>query len=198
MPNATENYKRLYGIASNQNGFFTTKQAIEAGYYSNSHSFHQKRGNWIREHRGIYRLAAFPLGERPDLTLWYLWSRDRKEEPRGVYSHATALAIHELSDVNPKRLHMTVPKKFRRNSPIPKVLELHFGLINSTDILDFHGVRVTTPMKTIIDVVEEGNLPEEILRQAVFEALDRGMVTRSNLEKLHNSKLKPLMTGIDP
>jgi serine/threonine-protein kinase HipA len=26
-----------------------------------------KSGNWIREHRGIYRLALFPIPDRPDL-----------------------------------------------------------------------------------------------------------------------------------
>jgi|GEM_PF-5608877 len=34
-------------------------------------------GNWIREHRGIYRLRQFPLTEGGYLVLWSLWSRDR-------------------------------------------------------------------------------------------------------------------------
>ena len=57
--------------------------------------------------------------------LWYLWSRNRREVPEGIYSHETALSLHELSDVMPSKLHMTVPKDFRRNSMIPEVLILH-------------------------------------------------------------------------
>ena len=67
--------KRLYEIAEGQQGFFTTKQAKAAGFAENTHPYHVQAGNWIREHRGIYRLANFPQGERPDLMLWYLWRK---------------------------------------------------------------------------------------------------------------------------
>ena len=70
--------KRLYEIAEGQQGFFTTKQAKAAGFAENTHPYHVQAGNWIREHRGIYRLASFPRGERPDLMLWSLWGRSAK------------------------------------------------------------------------------------------------------------------------
>src|SRR5580692_363189 len=108
--------KRLYEIVEGQQGFFTTKQAKVAGFAENTHPYHVQAGNWIREHRGIYRLAKFPISDRPDLVLWSLWSRNRKEEIEGAYSHQTALSLHELSDLNPAKLHMTVPTHFRRNS----------------------------------------------------------------------------------
>jgi len=79
--------KRLYGIAEGQQGFFTTKQAKVAGFAENTHPYHVQAGNWIREHRGIYRLGSFPRGERPDLILWSLWSRNRGEAAQGVYSY---------------------------------------------------------------------------------------------------------------
>jgi hypothetical protein len=52
--------------------------------------------------------------------LWYLWSQNRQEVPEGTYSHDTALSLHELSDIMPSKLHMTVPREFRRNSRIPR------------------------------------------------------------------------------
>ncbi len=45
-------------------------------------------GNWIREHRGIYRLALFPAAEHPDLVKWALWSRNRNEVTEGVKTDA--------------------------------------------------------------------------------------------------------------
>jgi hypothetical protein len=42
--------------------------------------------------------------------------------PVGVFSHHTALSLHELSDVNPSKLEITVPSSFRRGVAIPKVL----------------------------------------------------------------------------
>ena len=92
--------KRLYEIAEGQQGFFTTKQAKAAGFAENTHPYHVQAGNWIREYRGIYRLASFPRGKRPDLMLWSLWSRNRAEAAQGVYSHQTALSLHDLSDTS--------------------------------------------------------------------------------------------------
>jgi predicted transcriptional regulator of viral defense system len=109
-----ETARRLQEIAQSQQGFFTTKQAIRAGLAEKTHSYHVNAANWIREQRGIYRLANFPTLQRPDLMLWYLWSQNRQEIPEGTYSHETALSLHELSDIMPSKLHMTVPKSFRR------------------------------------------------------------------------------------
>jgi predicted transcriptional regulator of viral defense system len=176
-----EAVKRLYEIAEGQQGYFTTKQAKAAGFAENTHPYHVQAGNWIREHRGIYRLASFPRGERPDLILWSLWSRNRAEVALGVYSHQTALSLHDLSDVMPAKLHMTVPKGFRRNSEIPRVLVLHFADLSMSDIGAAHGVRVTKPMRTILDLLACGDVPLPTLRQAVREGLRRGLIRRSEI-----------------
>src|SRR5260370_42668731 len=112
-------------MAQSQQGFFTTKQATRAGFTEKTHAYHVKVGNWIREHRGIYRLADFPTAGRPDLLRWYLWSQNRKEVPEGTYSHDTALSPHELSDIIPSKLPITQPKNFRPHSPNPQSLILH-------------------------------------------------------------------------
>src|SRR5438445_11168083 len=97
--------KRLYEIAEGQQGFFTTRQALAAGFAENTHPYHVQAGNWIREYRGIYRLAQFPQPEQPDLMLWSLWSRNRQGIIEGVYSHQTALSLYDLSDLMPAKLH---------------------------------------------------------------------------------------------
>ena len=172
---------RLYGIAEGQQGFFTTKQAKAAGFAENTHPYHVQAGNWIREHRAIYRLASFPRGERPDLMLWSLWSRNRGEAAQGVYSHQTALSLHDLSDVMPAKLHMTVPRSFRRNSEIPRVLVLHFDNLPQSDIGTANEVQVTKPMRTILDLLESGEVPPAALRQALREGLRRGLIRRSEI-----------------
>ena len=187
MPYTTQKYKNLYQIASEQDGFFTTKQAISAGYDTNSHPYHVKTGNWTREHRSIYRLANYPIGDRPDLMLWYLWSRNRNEEPQGIYSHETSLAIHDLTDLNPSKLHMTVPNNFRRNSRIPDVLVLYYSNISPTETDQVYGVKTTNAMRTIIDIIMKGYFSEDILIQAIKEATNRGAITKSALEKAKRS-----------
>src|ERR1700684_1319839 len=173
--------RRLYEIAETQQGFFTTKQAKAVGFAENTHPYHIQVGNWIRENRGIYRLSSFPRGDRPDLMLWSLWSRNRREANQGVYSHQTALSLHDLSDVMPAKLHMTVPRSFRRNSEIPRVLVLHLADLLQGDIGVAHGVRVTKPMRTILDLLEGGEVAPAILRQALREGLRRGLIRRSEI-----------------
>jgi|SRR5271157_1597911 len=173
--------KRLYEIAEGQQGFFTTKQAKAAGFAENTHPYHVQAGNWIREHRAIYRLSRFPRGQRPDLMLCSLWSRNRAEAVQGVYSHQTALSLHDLSEVMPAKLHMTVPRSFRRNSEIPRVLVLHFADLPQSDIGAAHGVCVTKPLRAILDLLAGGELPLATIRQALREGLRRGVIRRSEI-----------------
>ena len=139
-------------------------------------------GNWTREYRGIYRLVLFPITDRPDLVLWALWSRNRHEEIEGVYSHHTVLSFYDLSDLNPAKIHMTVPTDFRRNSEIPGVLVLHYADLPESDVENVQGFKLTRPLRAILDLVEAGTVEPNFIRQAVTQALDRGLITRQQLE----------------
>ena len=178
--------RRLFELAEQQQGFFTTKQAKTAGFAENTHPYHVQAGNWIREYRGIYRLALFPAPDRPDLVLWSLWSRNRKEEIDGVYSHQTALSLHELSDMNPAKLHMTVPPNFRRNSDIPGIVVLHYRDLLKSEIQAGPGYKYTRPLRTILDLIEAGTVERTFIRQALRQAVDRGLITR---QQLRNAQL---------
>lgn len=178
--NAT--YDRLYELAADQGGYFTAKQAIAAGYADNTHPFHVKAGNWIRECRGVYRLAKFPQGDHPDMILWWLWSRDRSDAPQGTYSHETVLSFYDLSDINPPKLHMTVPPDFRRNSPTPAILILHRGTIHKEDMTLTQGFRITTPLKAIADLLVARTVQMDHMAQAVKQAFQRGLITQEQIK----------------
>ena len=173
--------RRLFEFAEQQQGFFTTKQAKAAGFAENTHSYHVHVGNWVRKYRGIYRLALFPTSDRPDLVLWALWSRNRNEEIEGVYSHDTALSLYDLSDLNPAKLHMTVPTDFRRSSDIPGILVLHYADLPESDIQTAQGFKFTRPLRTILDLIEVGAVERNFVRQALRQAVDRGLITRQQV-----------------
>lgn len=179
--------RRLFEFAERQQGFFTAKQARAAGFAENTHPYHVQAGNWIREHRGIYRLALFPAADRPDLVLWALWSRNRNEEVEGVYSHHTALSLYDLSDLNPAKLHMTVPTGFRRNSDIPGMLVLHYFDLPATDVQTAQGFKFTRPLRTILDLIEAGTVEQRFIRQALGQAVDRGLITRQQIRNARMS-----------
>ncbi len=167
---------KLFEIADRQQGFFTTRQAQECGI-SRSH-FHRKllSGEWIKELRGIYRLAHYPATDRPELVLWTLWSRDKKDHPQGVWSHDTALDIHDLSDNMPSKMHMTVPLRFRKQIAIPKAIKLYFASLSKSDIEICQGYRVTTPLRTLLDVIAEGKISPDLIAQAIREGLRKGIL----------------------
>jgi hypothetical protein len=174
-----ENARALYQIAVEQGGYFTAAQALQAGYTYSQQHFHRQRGNWLQIERGIFRLRDFPPAEREDLIRWSLWSRDQKGAPQAVVSHDTALALHELSDVMPARIHLTVPPGFRKQTPPGCVL--HKASLAPDDVETRTGYQVTRPLRSLLDVAASP-LSQEHLERAVHDALERGMVRRRLLE----------------
>jgi predicted transcriptional regulator of viral defense system len=178
-----ESEAKLFAIAESQGGYFTAKQAEEAGVDRTNHTYHVRAGNWEREHRGIFRLVYFPAPERPDLVRWSLWSRDRQDRPQGAYSHQTALSIYDLSDLMPSQLHMTVPRSFRKNSEIPTGLVLHYADLPAEAKEEREGYNVTRPMRTILDLSESQEPSPDLLTQAFAEARKRGLITESEIKE---------------
>ncbi len=174
----------LFDSAEGQQGYFTAKQAAAAGYQLGSQAHHVKSGNWVRVERGIYRLARFPQSNEEQLVIYHLWSRNRVGVPEGVYSHQTALSIHELSDINPAKLHMTVPLTFRRNAKTPKILVLHRASLNEKDVVQRHGFAVTRPLRAITDLAVAETVSRDIIEQALKEGRQRGLITEREISEL--------------
>jgi len=169
----------LFEIVEEQQGYFTAKQAAEVGYRLGSQAHHVKAGNWLRVERGIYRLARFPRSMEEQYVIYSLWSRNRAGEPAGVYSHETALSIHELSDANPAKLHMTVSPSFRRTAFTPKAVQLHRARLGTGEIEQRQGFAVTKAIRAVADVAAGGK--QEFAEQALREGTKRGVVTRQQM-----------------
>ena len=174
MPPRDRNELRrdLVAIAAPQSGYFTAGQALEAGYSYPAQRYHSQRGNWLRVDRGIYRIPEWPTGPREDLVRWSLWSRGR-----GVVSHETALSVHDLGDVDPAHCHLTVPRNFRQSDP---AVVLHRSDLPAVDVLEHEGYRVTTPLRSLLDVAA-ANLDLDQLARAIEESFEHGMTTRRML-----------------
>ncbi len=178
-----EIHSALYQIASEQCGLFTARQAIEAGFTAKNHLYYVKAGYWEKEHRGIYRLKDFPLEQSYEYVLWSLWSCNRTGKVQGVFGFETALSIYELSDLSPAKIHMIVPQSFRKKTAIPKVLVLYNENLKSEDWQDMGGYRVTTPTKTLSDIIFSQRISREFVCQAIEEGMGRGLYPISELRK---------------
>jgi hypothetical protein len=92
-----------------------------------------------------------------------------------------ATRIHELSDLNPDKLHLTVPTRFRRTSEIPAVLVLHYAGLPESDVQLAQGFKVTRPLRTILDLIAAGAVERTFIQQALGQAFDRGLITRQQI-----------------
>lgn len=95
-----------------------------------------------------------------------------------MVSHETALSLHELSDVMPAGIHLTVPKGFRKK--VSKGVVLHKADLEQGDSQPRHGFSVTTPLRTLLDVAESSLSPEH-LERAIGDALNKGLVRKTKL-----------------
>ncbi|MBX3160810.1 MAG: type IV toxin-antitoxin system AbiEi family antitoxin domain-containing protein [Deltaproteobacteria bacterium] len=168
-------WDELYDLAATQDGYFTTKQAKVLGYSSQLLNHHVKARRLLRSRRGIYRLVHFPPGDRDELIIEWLWS-----EREGVFSHETALALHELSDLMPTHIHLSLPALSKRRRRPREHVTLHYADVPITDRSWIANVPATTPRRTLIDCAMAGLQPE-FLRQAAEQALRRGLVARGDI-----------------
>ncbi len=169
-------WDQLFGTAAAQCGYFTTRQAAEAGYSTHLLRKHIHAGRVTRPQRRIYRLVHFPATEHEELVTAWLWS-----ERAGVISHQTALSRHGLSDVLPAVVHVTLPAAWRkRRFRVPPGVVLHYADVAPKDRAWFSAVPITSPRRTLNDCAREGLSPE-LLRQAARQALRRGLVRKEEL-----------------
>lgn len=138
----------------------------------------ERRGTIERMARGVYR---FPLvGSQPELgqlaqaTLW----ADR----RGVLSHDTALDLHELCDVNPAQIHITIPTTYRLQKQVPRLYALHKRDLEKSEKTSYEGIPIVTPQRAILDGIETG-LRSDLLRQAIDTARRRGQLRGSDISR---------------
>jgi predicted transcriptional regulator of viral defense system len=153
--------RRLSALAATQSGYFSASQALEIGYSYQAQKFHADHGNWLRVERGIFRLPEWPVAPHDDLVRWSLWARGR-----AVVSHDTALAVHGLGEANPADVHLTVPSNFRSTAP---GIVLHRTALPQSDVWEHEGFRVTTPLRTLLDVAAS-NLDLDQLASALSDA----------------------------
>jgi predicted transcriptional regulator of viral defense system len=166
--------RRLFLRASRQGGYFTAAQAIDLGYSYQAQAHHVGAGNWQRVSRGLFRLTDWVEGEFDEFARWSLWSGGR-----AVVSHESALTVHQIGEFESPTVHLTVPRTFTMTDP---ELTLHRGDLDQADTTQGPGFRVTTPLRTVIDIAARKPDLDQFER-LVADAVDRGMLTTRMLRE---------------
>lgn len=174
------NYKMLFELAEDNYGFVTAEDARRAGIRPQRLAEMARRGALRQEGSGVYRLQPFPTHALDAYKKATLWPYGRE----AVLSHDTALELYGVSDVNPAKIHLTVPKRYRvRHRQVPAVYRLHHEDLDEREVTRFEGLPIVTAAKAIRQC-HEAHLRRDLLRQALEEAKEQGLVDRHEYKRL--------------
>jgi len=168
-------YSQLLELAIAQYGYVTTADARELGISPRRLKLLAERDTLGRVARGLYRfpdevVPCTALDQYMEATLW-------PGTTRGVLSHETALDLYELSDVNPHKLHVTVPRGYRTRRQIPAVYRIHYETLADEDLTGHEAIPIVTPARAIRQS-HAAHLGPALIGQAIDHGETRGTLSR--------------------
>lgn len=173
----------LLALAEENDGLVTASQARAIGIVDSVLARMTRRGKLNRVARGVYRIPYFPSDRLSQYREAILWARASHGPENLALSHETALAVYGISDVNPSRVHITVPKDARLRRRKPKWIVIHRGTLSPSDVTMHEGLPATTVAKSVLDVVDEtGRLG--LARQAIKDARTEGYISAVEADRI--------------
>lgn len=173
----------LLPVAEQNDGLVTATQARALGISDSVLARLTQRGKLERVARGVYRIPYFPADRLSQYREAVLWARASQGPEQVALSHETALGVYGISDVNPARVHLTVPKEARLRRRKAKWIVIHRGELPARDITTHEGLPVTTVARSVLDVMDTtGRLG--LARQAIKDARREGYISAAELSRL--------------
>jgi len=163
---------RLWDVALDQYGYVTSHDArrlnvpvVELGKLA-------ARGRLKRVGYGLYRFEELPLTDLSSYMLATLWPAGH-----GVLSHDTALELHELCDINPTRIHVTIPPRLRIRRKDGERYVVHKEALGRHEIGKFERIPIVRPLTAIGQGIVSG-VRSGLIDQAITTARSTGAITR--------------------
>jgi predicted transcriptional regulator of viral defense system len=138
------------------------------------------RGTLQAAARGVYRVPSLPYDPLDEFILARLWAAGR-----GVISHDSALSVHDLCDINPTKVHLTIPTSYRISRSGGERYAIHRADLVPEEITRIDEVTLTTIRRTLTDSL--GSVPAYLLRAAIETARERGAIPADLREDLVRS-----------
>jgi predicted transcriptional regulator of viral defense system len=178
MPVIERIQDRLWEVALDQHGYVTSNDAHDLGINVVELGKLSFRGQIERVGYGIYRFGKLPVSPFDAYILAVLWAGGR-----GVLSHATAIELYEFADINPDRIHVTVPIGYRPRRQGGGLYIVHHQDLNESQVRRHEGIRIVRPNVAIEQIID-GNVPSHLARQAIDTARARGQITEADRRHL--------------
>jgi predicted transcriptional regulator of viral defense system len=176
-------FEEILVLAEDNGGLLTSGQARAAGIAASVLARLTARGRLERASRGVYRIPYFPSNRFSQFREAVMWARAGRGPESVALSHATALAIYEISDANPARIHLTVPRRARLRRKRPEWVEIHRADLALDDVTVREGLPLTTIARTVEDMLASTG-QVSLVRQAISGARREGCIGRAEAQRL--------------
>jgi predicted transcriptional regulator of viral defense system len=170
--------ERLLDISGGQHYLFTVSQARQAGVRSDNLRRLAAQGRVERRCQGVYRIEAAPYDELAGYMEATLWAKQR-----GVISGPSALALRDLADVNPSRIHLVVPPGYnprRADRSQYDITRTALAAEELDEVDDIPTVSTAVAIRQSIDA----NVPGDLIEQAIIRALARELIGNTTAARL--------------
>ncbi|MDO5495026.1 MAG: nucleotidyl transferase AbiEii/AbiGii toxin family protein [bacterium] len=174
-------------IAAGQWGMFTSRQASEVGVRNAEIARLVAGGGAYRVRRGVYAMAGVPSGSLQDIrALWLALDTSRSgdgSEAPIVVSHESAALVWGIGNFAPAKMYVTSTHRIDTKQPD---IGLHRGSFPGATIQYHDGLPVTSPRRTLEDIIKVSRWDDDHIHAAISDALEKGVLERKDIE---NSKV---------
>lgn len=151
-----EEERAIARLAGTQHGIVTTRQLAGSGFGARAIRRRVDGGWLVRVHDGVYQVGVFGGAYASEMAGLLLCG------PRSAISHWTSVAVYELAPRRELVEVSTVSGVRRRGVRAHRVANLP-----DHDVVVRHGLRVTTPGRTLVDLA--ATAPPAVLERLVEE-----------------------------
>jgi very-short-patch-repair endonuclease len=147
--------KAVVALAARQRGYVTRSQLLELGLGKGAIDHRLTNARLIPIHTGVYA-----LGHAPQTGIDRAYAALLACGPGALLSHSTAACVWGLDQRWPTPFEVIVETARRRPG-----IKIHRATITRKDVRRRHGIRVTSPARTVLDVAPR--LTDKALARAI-------------------------------
>lgn len=165
-------HQKLMEAFEMHNGILTTELAKKFGINDSTLRKAVERDDIYRYSRGVYLLDDVYEDDLYLLQLRYT---------KGIFSHDTAMMLHELTTFSPFVYHLTFPKGYHLTDAKERLIEMHYAnksecseeYIQIIESWESNPLKVTNLEKTIVDTFRYEKLMTFFVQEMIGNYVDR-------------------------
>ena len=157
-------------------GYVTTADAKVLGIPAVELRKLASRGFLENISRGLYRCTAVATTNKDEYMEAVLWAGQG-----AAVSHDAVLALHQLANVNPTTLRVTIPQRVRKTKPRRDITLIQRAL-PAHDLTSYDGIRATTVARALLDA--QALVMTTRLVEAATQARDQGLLLTDEYDQV--------------